>query len=543
MEKKITKSLIIGLDGATWNALDDFVLDNYMPNLKKLKTDGYSGILKSTEPPVSPAAWTTCITGCHPPKHGVIGFQEYSFKEDSARLTNATNCLVPNMFQELSCQGYRVASVNVPWTYPCPEVNGIVVAGLGLPSISSEFTYPPGFKNELLQKIPDYEIMAKWERSRNHDQTKFESNLDRVKRSFEQRVETAQLISERIDWDVMMVQFHDLDMIQHNVWAYVDKVSRDKYPVHRDKLFKTLQKLDGAIGDILSLANSKELMVVVVSDHGFGKKIAQIKPNMMLCQWGYLNPKSFTDRLGDMFDGLRARLCSRLFGRESCKSSVFKNHVESDFDWARSKAAVMQAGMSGYLYLNVKGRQPCGCVEPDDEYANIVKEIRERFSELTNPVTGEALFADIVTPKELYGLSKSDLERFGDLILIPNPGYVFKLSSSRTGKCLKIASEATLKGTHYYEGIYLFSGPNIKGGGSKQAHIVDIAPTIYAVLGAKMPTYLDGKVLQEIFSKELDIQYQSSEEMDSTLSTEQRNLSTQEQDLIAKRLFELGYLD
>lgn len=71
------KILIIGLDGATWDVLDDFVLDNYMPNLKRLKAGGYSGILRSTDPPVTPAAWTTCITGCQPYTQGWLSWRGY----------------------------------------------------------------------------------------------------------------------------------------------------------------------------------------------------------------------------------------------------------------------------------------------------------------------------------------------------------------------------------------------------------------------------------------------------------------------------------
>jgi predicted AlkP superfamily phosphohydrolase/phosphomutase len=77
------KVLIIGLDG--------FLSDNYMPNLRRLKVGGYSGVLQSTEPPTIPAAWTTCINGCNPQKHGILVFREYSFKDDSLRIGNATS--------------------------------------------------------------------------------------------------------------------------------------------------------------------------------------------------------------------------------------------------------------------------------------------------------------------------------------------------------------------------------------------------------------------------------------------------------------------
>lgn len=152
------KVLIIGLDGAAWDVFDDFLLDNYMPNLKKLNKGGFRGIRRSTDPPVTPAAWTTCITGCQPYTHGMLGFKDYSFEDDHLRISSAASCRVPNIWQQLSSQGYKVASINAPWTYPCQEVNGVIVAGYGVPSIEARFTYPSGFKNELLERIGDLKI-------------------------------------------------------------------------------------------------------------------------------------------------------------------------------------------------------------------------------------------------------------------------------------------------------------------------------------------------------------------------------------------------
>jgi len=237
------KVLIIGLDGATWDVLDDFLLENHMPNLRKLKCDGYSGVLQSTEPPVTSAAWTAFFTGCNPSTHGIFGFQEYSFKKNSLSILNSTHCRVPNLWEELSRQGYKVASINVPWTYPCPEVNGITVAGFGCPGPESQFTFPVSFKDELLGSIPDYNIMANCDWLSEDNLTKFDKNVECVERSFQQKLEAARLVSKKINWDVLMVEFQDTDRIHHNIWAYVGKDSRDRYRQQRDRLFNMFESV------------------------------------------------------------------------------------------------------------------------------------------------------------------------------------------------------------------------------------------------------------------------------------------------------------
>jgi predicted AlkP superfamily phosphohydrolase/phosphomutase len=529
------KVLIIGLDGATWNVLDDYLLDNHMPNLNRLKKEGSSGVLQSTNPPITPAAWTTCITGCQPYTHGVFRFENYSFKDDLSCISSAANCNVPTIWQELSKQGYKVASINVPWTYPCRQVNGIIVAGYGLPSTNVQFTYPNDFKSELLKHIPDYDVVAKWEKLENHDFAKLETNICRVERCFEQRLETAELVNKKITPDIMMVQFQDLDMIQHHIWPYVDKTIRDQYPTERDRLFSMFEKLDQTIGALLRLTDNKIPIVAVISDHGLCRVVGSIKVNMLLHDWGYLKLKS---PIGLIVRRIRRNLHSLSSRPKSSMPFELKTLV----DWKRSKAMAMNTEMYGHVYLNVKGRNPCGCVDPGGEYENIIREICLKFSQLTNPVTREPIFAQVVTPSQLYNDGIADVENMGDIVLIPNRGYSPNRKISKKGYNIELMTEQSFFGCHCSEGIYVFCGSNIKSGENKNEHIVDIAPTIYAAMGAKLPVYLDGTVLSEIFTEPPNIEYLKDKSDIASKTIEQHQLSDQEQQAIAKRLSELGYL-
>ncbi len=62
------------------------------------------------------------------------------------------------------------------------------------------------------------------------------------------------------------------------------------------------------------------------------------------------------------------------------------------------------------------------------------------------------------------------------------------------------------------------------------------------MLDAKLPTYIDGKVLQEAFSKSLDIRYmEESDEIESD-KKETFKFSKSEEEEVNKRLKELGYM-
>ena len=58
-----TKVLVVGLDGATPDLVDRWVAENKLPFLKQMMQKGVYGKLKSTYPPISPAAWTHFCDG------------------------------------------------------------------------------------------------------------------------------------------------------------------------------------------------------------------------------------------------------------------------------------------------------------------------------------------------------------------------------------------------------------------------------------------------------------------------------------------------
>ena len=76
----MAKSLIIGLDGATWNVIKPLAEEGKLPTFKKLMEEGVWGNLESTVPPVTGPAWVSFATGRNPGKTGVFDFLNRKFK-------------------------------------------------------------------------------------------------------------------------------------------------------------------------------------------------------------------------------------------------------------------------------------------------------------------------------------------------------------------------------------------------------------------------------------------------------------------------------
>src|SRR6516164_8319438 len=72
--ERIGKTVLIGLDGATYTILDPLIELGLMPNLDRLMQEGARAILKSTNHPLTPPAWTSLMTGRTPGHHGIFDF-------------------------------------------------------------------------------------------------------------------------------------------------------------------------------------------------------------------------------------------------------------------------------------------------------------------------------------------------------------------------------------------------------------------------------------------------------------------------------------
>ena len=531
--------LIIGIDSGSWEVLGPYIEKGCMANLELLRDGGTWGILQSTQPPLTPPAWVTMMTGLNPGRHQVAAFEEYDFATNSLRFTNSQSIAVETMWEYLSRLGNKVASLNMPWTYPPLAVNGVLVSGYGCPGMQFDYTYPVEWKEKIEKEIPDYDMAQRWQKGNLDDETLFEENLERSKRILEHSVELAQLVDRETDWQVMAVEIQQLDTLLHRLWKYVIPSGWERWPKRAEKLSEFFTQLDTVLDNLTKLASKENDLILMVSDHGHGAIRAKVKPNTLLAEWGYLHKPTWIAR---MFRRLR-RHALKLKGKSATFDRGPKDIIEKfGLDWSRTKAAAVFVGQNTFIFLNVKGRQPGGIVASGKEYEDLVAELKQRFRQVEDPKTGAQVFANALTPEELYGTEDIDHQRTGDLILIGADGY-HPIRSLREGGFIEHAEDYHLGGCHRPEGMYLISGGGVKGSFEMQAHIADIAPTVYAALAVAPPYELDGEILTQAFREPLPESKPQATAAKAPGKIEPKNLSAQEEELINRRLADLGYLE
>ncbi len=532
--------LIIGLDGATFDIIGPLMNEGHMPNLKRIIEEGTSGILESTKPPITPAAWTTFMTGKGPGRHGIIDFERYDVRNNKLSFNSTFEIREKTIWEILTDKNFRVGSLNVPMTYPPKKVNGFLISGFETPNTEVEFTWPHELKKDILERWPNYSIGTSWKRKTFGGDEVFSRNLQYVSRSFHQGYELAKFCGDKYGWDVMMVLYKLVDNLQHKAWKYLDPATRDQNPLRAKMAAKCFTELDVVIQQLVDYAEEHGATVIIMSDHGHGSLDGKVQPNLLLRRWGYLNLRSPLVRA--------RRRSSYIFDRVTRKKNgrfAHQNGLERELalDWSRTQACVVHAGIYGFLYVNLKGRQAEGVVEPED-YERLRDELREKLLSVEDRDRQGRLirvFPEIHKPEELYNCSREENESLPDLLLVPAPGLAV-VRKIRGSAPVRWSPPSRMEGTHRVEGILVAYGPHVRKGHTISANIADVTPTLLSILGLRVPADMEGRVLSEMFDTPPVVEHEPPRSRDVE-GPEEEIYSDEEKEILTRRLTELGYLE
>lgn len=114
--------LVFGIDGGTWDVMDELLAAGEMPNLKSLYDAGIHGVLESRPPALSPVVWSTIFTGKLPKEHGVANW----------KTSHSQHRKVKAVWDITSDAEIATHVFNVPSTWPPTPVTGVMLSGFPL---------------------------------------------------------------------------------------------------------------------------------------------------------------------------------------------------------------------------------------------------------------------------------------------------------------------------------------------------------------------------------------------------------------------------
>jgi predicted AlkP superfamily phosphohydrolase/phosphomutase len=274
---------------------------------------------------------------------------------------------------------------------------------------------------------------------------------------------------DRFRSGVLYLYFSCLDLNSHAFWRCLDRdhplYSEDLAKRHGDFLPSLYRRMDEVVGRALGILGDSGTLLTL-SDHGFVSFRRQFNLNSWLMDNGYAAPLNPLDRGGTTF---------------------FQNT-----DWSRTRAYGL--GINS-LYLNVRGREPSGIVQPEavEELSN---EIAARLSAVRDPLNGQPVFARVYRPRDIY--SGPCMDMAPDLILGYNRHYRASWDTilGAYPRSVVLDNKDPWSGDHCMDASFLrgvlLTNRQIK---LEAPNLTDMAPSVLNLFGVPVPPEMTGRAV------------------------------------------------
>jgi predicted AlkP superfamily phosphohydrolase/phosphomutase len=245
------------------------------------------------------------------------------------------------------------------------------------------------------------------------------------------------------------------DRLHHVFWQFYDKQHPLYEPGNKyETIFQDYYRfLDKELANFLELV-PEDAVTIVMSDHGARPMMGGLCFNDWLIKEGYL----------------------------ALETPVTDGPIpikDATIDWSRTQAWG-DGGYYGRLFLNVKGREPQGQIEPAN-YEAVRDELIAKLEAAPGP-DGESLGTKVLKPQDVYpevrGVAPDLIVYFGDLAWrsvgsVGNPSlYTYENDTGPDGA------------NHDRDGVFIMKGlPGQSSGKVDGLKLVDVGPSILSIYG------------------------------------------------------------
>lgn len=329
------------------------------------------------------------------------------------------------------------------------------------------YFYPKELGHELFEAVGPMQYFATFDR---HTEVGDQVYLESWKQMHDWEIAATKYLFEKYgDWQLFYIHLHSIDLANHH---YINQAIPESHPDwkrHHEVIDRIYEINDEYIGAMMEYLDDNTTMFVV-SDHGATPRAP-----------GYENPG-----IGEL-SGINGKVLSQLG-----YTSVIPINKEKglwDIDWTKTKAISQR---TSHIYINLKGRDPEGIVEPE-EYDALVQQIISDLYAYRDPVHGDRVVAFAMTREEMESVGMGG-PHCGDIFFQLNPNFQLEHAN-----CPNHVSNFD-----YSVGcLCVMAGAGIKKGETitRPIRAVDIVPTICEIVRNRMPKNVEGGVIYQALDK------------------------------------------
>ncbi len=261
--------------------------------------------------------------------------------------------------------------------------------------------------------------------------------------------------------------FNTLDQNCHMFWRHLDPASPQHAaadPRFANRIRDLYREMDRVMGDALDAADERTV-VFAVSDHGFASYNRSFHVNRWLLENDFLalRPGTAPEDVAYL----------------------------SGIDWRRTRAYAL--GINS-LYLNLRGREMRGVVNPGREQKALLAELQERLEDAADPATGVRAIKHAYRADQVFAGPQAD--KGCDLVL----GYDRGFRGSNESALGEIPAEIFGDNGLKWSGDHCMAADEVPGIlvcnrplGVADPALTDMAPTFLRLYGLEPPPVMKGR--------------------------------------------------
>jgi len=498
MKRFAPKVMFIALDAASKDLVQAWSGQGLLPNLATLQTSGAWGFTENAPAIYTGSLWPSVWTGTTPGRHGC--YYNEQIQPGTYKIADfyGNDVKQEPFWNVLSKANRRIGLFDVPKTPLSTGLNGIHIVDWGTHDSDFETcSWPANVIGELSDKYGSSPFRrCDWVmEGRDPERTLRDHLLQRIT----SKVAMAEDLLGREPWDLFMIGFGESHCVGHQCWHLHDTAHPRYDPALRAELGDPVQDvyvaLDRAVGRVLEYVGP-ETTVLLQCSHGMAAHYdaTHLVDEVLRRLEGRPAPPSRA-----VVDGARKlwkKLPLAVTERAASLATAVRRMPDTGDRSVRACFAVPTNSNSAGVRLNLRGREPNGCIEPGEDAEAFIAQLTGDLQDLIDPVDGRPLVKEVIRSRDAFPGENSHL--LPDLFIRWNRDTpIAGVSSPKIGTIVEPDVSTRRTGDHRPGGMFILKGPGIPHGVQwPAAQDEDIAPTLAGCLGVELPN-VDGRSILE----------------------------------------------
>lgn len=499
--------VIICFDAADHRLAQKWAGEGHMPTVAGMMGRGCWGTVGGPEQVCEHGSSLSLLSGVSRAEHGYYHFRQLAPGTYDLRPFTHRDTLARPFWSHLRESGRRVAAIDAPDCEPVPGLEGAQLANWAVHAAANSVLPPCAEPPALLRaahsafgpQIPVLEFAPG---------SSFADDLEMYHRLLERVRRKGALCRELLGrdgafFDLIVIGFFESHTAGHRFWKY--RPEAPGYGAENElthAIREVYRAVDREVGLLLD-ALPRDANVFIFSSFGMDDNYPTAGLIEDFCRrLGYQTPaghgggSSSTGRKGLralLPESWRAAAAARL--PTKAQERLLAESFRAGTDWSKTTAFAVPALYTGFIRVNLCGREPEGTIEPGAEYDMLMERLTDDLGQLVDPLTGRPAVRRVTRADRNFG--------GGTPLSLPDLFIDWEPRTHFMERVLHPRAELTQRRLRYHrdsyhsaDGFIAAAGPAVHARGhAGEISSLDLAPTFLSLLGVPVPCALKGTPL------------------------------------------------